>query len=144
MRLLVGHDQAVAEWIGNKIGHQVGTPYTAMGWIDGDGKLRVGFAFYNFEPGGNIDLAVASTAGLTRGIIRSVSHYVFRQLPARRATARPPMKHARACSVLKRIGFVQEAICKHYYEHDDAVQFRLLMNDAKRWLDVQPTSTDPA
>lgn len=137
MRLLDNsHNTVIAEWVGRQVGVPIAPPYTTMGWIDGQGLLRVGFIFYGYSPHGNIDLAIASTAGFTRGIIRRVASYIFEEIPARRATARPPRKNETACSILRRCGFVQETVCKDYYADDDAVQFRLLRKDAMRWLNV--------
>ena len=61
MRLLLGHDVAVAEWIGGRIGAPIIPPYTALGWINGDGDLAVGFVFSNYTPGGNIDMGLAAS-----------------------------------------------------------------------------------
>jgi hypothetical protein len=134
MRLLIGHDATVAEWVGNRIGVPVAPPYTALGWIDGEGTLKAGFVFYGYAPGGNIDIAVALSGRLTRGMLAAVADYVFRQIPATRMTARAIASNDKACAMLKRAGFVQECICKAYYGADDAVQFRMLKREATRWL----------
>lgn len=134
MQILLGHDVAVAQWVGEKIGTPIAPPYTAIGFIDRGGTLRVGFVFFRYEPGGNLDFTLAATAPLQRGMLRAVGHYVFEQLGCRRLTSRPRAGQARQADMLKRAGFVLEARLKDYYADDDALQFRLLRRDAMRWM----------
>ena len=134
MRPLVGHDAVVAEWVGNRIGVPIAPPYTALGWIDDEGTLKVGFVFYGYAPGGNIDVAIASSGRLTRPIIRTVARYVFEQIPATRMTMRPKRSNRVACDILVRLGFKVECVCKSYYgSNEDAVQYRMLKSEC-RWL----------
>lgn len=133
MNLLVGHDAAVAQWVGDKIGVPMIPPYTALGWIDNEGLLRVGFVFFGYVPLGNIDIAIASSGRLTRGILSVVADYVFMQIAAKRMTARTRRSNTLACDLLRRAGFVQECICKSFYADDDAVQFRMRKSEC-RWL----------
>lgn len=134
VRLLIGHDAAVAEWVGNRIGVPVAPPYTALGWVDDNGTLKVGFVFYGYAPGGNIDIAVAASGRMTRGMLTTVGDYVFGQIGATRITARAFKRNEQACDMLKRAGFVAECVAKAYYgPADDAVQYRLLKRDC-RWL----------
>lgn len=145
MRLLPGHDATIAEWVGARIGVPVAPPYTALGWIEdfvdqdgrerpGGGTLRVGFVFYGYAPGGNIDIAVAASGRLTRGMLATVADYVFDQIGATRITARAFKRNGQACDMLKRAGFTAECVAKAYYgPADDAVQFRMLRRDC-RWL----------
>jgi hypothetical protein len=132
--LLVGHDVTVAEWVAGKIGTPMCPPYTALGWIDNEGLLRVGFVFFDYQPEGNMDMAVAASGRFTRGIFRDVANYVFVQSGASRLTARIKRRNKRAGEILKRVGFVSEAVCKNYYADDDAVQYRILKAQARRWL----------
>ena len=134
MILLTGHDVEVADWVGRKIGAPIIPPYTALGWLDEDGTLVAGIVFHTYVPNGNIDMAIALSGRLTRPMMATVADYMFRQCAARRCTARTARKNERAQSILKRIGFVQEAICAKYFSDDDAVQFRLLKREAKRWM----------
>jgi RimJ/RimL family protein N-acetyltransferase len=133
MKMLLGHDVAVAEWIGNRIGDPIIPPYTALGWLDDDGTLAVGFVFFGYVPGGNIEMGLAATGKLTRGILSAVADYVFRQAGAKRITARCKRRNTKAHNMLKRAGFVQECVCRDYYHDDDAVQFRLTKSGCK-WL----------
>lgn len=134
MHILLGHDVAVAGWVGEKIGAPIPPPYTAIGFLDRDGTLRVGFVFFRYEPNGNLDFTLAATAPLQRGMLRAIGHYVFEQLGCKRLTSRPRASNARQADMLKRAGFVLEARLKDYYADDDALQFRLLRRDAMRWM----------
>ncbi len=134
MRLLTGHDATIAEWVGRRIEAEIVPPYAAMGWIDEQGMLAVGFVFHSYIPGGNIEMALASSGRLTRGILRTVAHYVLDTAQATRITARTRQRNEQACWLLKRAGFVQECVCRDYYPDDSAVQFRMLRSDIERWL----------
>jgi hypothetical protein len=133
MKMLLGHDVTVLEWIDKRTGTTTAPPYTALGWIDDDGRLSVGVAFFNYTPGGNIDMALAATGKLTRRILSAVADYVFRRAGAKRITARCKRKNTKAHNMLKRAGFVQECVCRDYYPDDDAVQFRITKSGCK-WL----------
>lgn len=136
MRALCGHDAAVAEWVGNRIGVVMTPPYTAIGFLDRAGTLVAGFVFYGYTPGGNIDIAIALSGRLTRGALRAVCQYAFVQIPATRITARPLRSHAAACDQLKRAGFVQECVARDYRGPGlDVLQLRLIAKDC-RWLRV--------
>jgi hypothetical protein len=134
VRLITGHDDVIAEWVGDRIGAVIVPPYTAMGWIDDDGTLAVGFVFNGYIPGGNLEMALASSGRLTRGMLRAVARYVFEDAQATRITVRTRRKNDRGCQMLKRAGFVEECVCKDYYPDDAAVQFRMLKSDAERWF----------
>lgn len=133
MRLLLGHDATVAEWVGERIGSPMVPPYTALGWLDDVGNLAVGVCFFNFVPGGNIEMGLAASGRLTRGILSAVAHYAFFQVGARRITARVKRGNERAADMLMRAGFKAECNCKRYYADDDAMQFRMFKSECK-WL----------
>lgn len=138
MHLLLGHDVVVAQWVGERVGAPQTPPYTAIGFLGPQGVLAAGFVFYSLVPNvpaGNIEMAVAARGRLTRGVIAAVGHYVFEQVGASRITCRPPADHARAISILKRIGFTQETVCRDWYGPGrHATQLRILKHEAKRWL----------
>lgn len=135
MQVLIGHDVAVATWVGNRIGVPMTPPYTAIGFLDRDGALAAGFVFYGYVPGGNVDMAVAARGMLTRGAIRAVAHYAFVQAGAARISVRPPASNERAIDILKRAGFKPEAPLKHFYgKGAPALQLRIFKSEAKRWL----------
>lgn len=135
MRLLIGHDEAVASWVGSKLGHPLCPPYTALGWIDDNGTLRIGFVFHRYIPNGNIEIDVASTAGWTRGVLRTVCAYAFNGLGVQRMTAVTRLDNKRVRSILERAGFRFECVMRQFYgPQGDAMQFRMFKSDAKRWL----------
>lgn len=134
MHLVAGHDAIVASWISERVGAPISPPYTALGWIDDEAALRVGFVFYRYEVGGNIDFTLAASGRLTRGILGAVADYVFNHAGCRRMTSRPLMANERHCRLLERAGFKREAVLSDYYgEGEHAVQYRLLKRQC-RWL----------
>lgn len=133
MHILVGHDAEVGEWVGQKLGNPICPPYTALGWIDGLGWLRVGFVFHGYIPNGNIYIDVAASGRFTRDILQSVAWYVFNSIRATRMTAMTKRSNVRAAAVMRKAGFVQECVAKNYYPDDDALQFRMRRQEC-RWL----------
>lgn len=144
MHLIVGNDACVANWISRRVGGPICPPYTALGWGDGrllgwrnlDDILEVGFVFYRYEPGGNIDFTVAASGRLTRGILATVADFVFNQAGCARLTSRPMKKNDRHCRLLEKAGFKPEGVQPHYYgrgKEDHAVCYRMLWKEC-RWL----------
>jgi len=137
VHILVGHDTEVGEWVGRKLGNPICPPYTALGWLDNLGFLRVGFVFHSYIPGGNIDIDVAASGRFTRGILQGVAWYVFVGVGATRMTAMTKRSNVRAATVMRKAGFVQECVAKNYFPDDDALQFRMCKKEC-RWLKDKP------
>lgn len=143
MHLVAGHDSQVANWISQRTGTPICPPYTALGWISDsnmlgwlgvDRLLKVGFVFYRYEPGGNMDFTVAASGHLTRGVLTTVSDYVFDKAGCARLTSRPMHTNEKHCELLERAGFKAEGVQADYYGiGHHAVSYRLLKRQC-RWL----------
>ncbi len=143
MRLIVGHDQAIASWMGKKTGKEMllsylanGTPMQAvMGWIDSSGKICSAVVFNNFQQGGSIEAHICGR--MTRQTLKEGMRYAFKQLNATRITACPKRGNKRITRILPRLGFVLEAPMKRFYgpnKRDDGLLFRLERHNAEKWL----------
>jgi len=134
MPILAGHDEAVTQWAAVRLGRGIVPPATTLGWIGNEGVLTAVALFHDYYRGGNIDLCMVADRPFAKTFIKSIFGYVFNQLGCARMTARPPASNVSACEQLKRAGFRPEANCKAYYGTEDAVQFRILRDDARKWL----------
>ncbi len=140
MIALTGHDQTVADWVGKKLSKPFVPPFTAIGWIDQFGALKAGAVFNDYN-GSNIEVTIYGPKVMTRGMLRQGFYYAFTQLKANRLTARTERKNKRMRKILHKMGFVFEGVAARYFgphKRNDALVFRMLRNDAERWLQMSP------
>jgi hypothetical protein len=130
--MIVVEGDEVAAYMERRLGCKFAEPYIVRGLMTDDGKPLAAVVFNCFT-GADIEITVVAER-LTRGVIRFCATYVFRQLGCRRATVRTKKRNKRAQSLARRCGFKFEAVAKHFYPDDDAVVFRMLRNDAHRWM----------
>jgi RimJ/RimL family protein N-acetyltransferase len=142
MRLVVGRDAAVAEWVGSRIPH-VGSgegfgPCVALGVEGEDGPLIGGVVFSNWQPGcRSIEASFASDTArwLTRRLITQILSYPFGQLGCQRITAITPRKAKAARRFLDAFGFRREGLVRKGFGDDDAVISGMLRREweGSRW-----------
>lgn len=140
MRILIGHDDAVAEWAGKRLGAVFHRPFVAIGFLRDDGTL-CGAAVFNGWNGSNIDITIYGPGCMTRQTVGVVYRYVFGQLKANRATARTMRSNKQMQRLLPRLGFRWEGVAPRYYgigRKQDAVVYRLLREDAQKWMNLPP------
>lgn len=135
MQLLFGHDQLVAEFVGQGLGVTIHPPFTAIGIVSHE-TLVGGMVFNNFN-GSNIDLTVYTVRPATRGIIRAAAHYCFIQNRVHRISATTRRSNKRACAAIQKLGFRYEATRKMWFgpnRSDDGVTYVMTREDARKWL----------
>lgn len=136
MDLLIGHDETVARWLGDRLGVTFVAPFAAIGVIDGEGRLCAGWLVNGYN-GSNGDLTVYAPGLMTRRTIRACYTHLFIDLQLTRATSRVRRDNAVQRKNLPRIGFSLECVARRYYgprKRDDAFVFVLFSGDAARWL----------
>lgn len=136
MNLLLGHDPAVAAWVGSKVGKPFHAPFTAIGAIDAAGTLQGGFVFTGFN-GSSIDLSLAGHLS-HRGLWRAVLAYTFDQLGCSRLQVHTATDNRSVRKLAPRLGFTFEGKSRNFYGHGrDALQYSLTTGDLpafrKRW-----------
>lgn len=134
--LVVNQDKAVAAWVQGQLGADLfAGDYSAIGVVDIDANQLIGgYVFYDYYPGADISIAVASThpGFMSRHALQFVGGYVFNQLGVRRVTAVTPRKYVKARSILTRLGFKQEGVKRHLFgRRKDGVMYGLLKADWK-------------
>lgn len=80
---MIVSDDRCAKFVSDALGLGLCPPFTAMG-IEKDGQIVAAVVFNQFE-GANIHVSVAGK-GWTRGFMRAVGEYVYRQLGCERMT----------------------------------------------------------
>lgn len=135
MTPLFGHDETVARWVGEKLQKVLHPPYTAIGWIDGDGTLRAG-AVFNGWNGSNVEVTIYGPRSFGKDAIRTVFAYAFNQLKANRLTATTERQNKIMRRILPRMGFVFESVQPKFYgphKRNDGIVFRMLRAEC-RWI----------
>ena len=132
MTPVYGLDSEVCKWVSGRIGAAIFPPFTAIGFEKG-GALVAGVVFNDYIPGGNIEMTLASDAGVKRQIIRVIADYVFRQLGCKVLSIRTKKRNKLVCDIAIRAGFKYATTIPDYFGNDSAVLFRM-RRDECRWL----------
>lgn len=137
MRLVFGHDEAIAEWVARRIPHMNGSgfkDFTAIGIADGTRPIA-GVVYNEFHPSHKtmqVSMAASTPRWAQRGIIKACLHYPFEQQGVRKLWAAIPMFNERAIKFNIGIGFTQEAILAHHFGKHHAVICRMLDKDYRK------------
>ena len=117
----------VAQFVSQRIGVALCPPYTTLG-LERDGLL-VGGCIFNCWEGTDVHITAAGT-GWTRGFLRAVGDYVFRQLGCLRFTMET--EKPEVAEYAKRLGGVVEGRLRdHFGEGRDAIIIGVLRRDWK-------------
>lgn len=121
MKLLLGQDRAVAEWVCERIPHVADAASlgqsVAVGVTDGR-EMLAGCVYHNWaEAYGNIEItfAAASPRFATRAVIRDLLAFPFLQWGCRRVSLVVPHDAARVVKFVTGIGFVREGALRHFF-----------------------------
>ena len=74
--ILLGHDDAVASWVGNINGKPFHPPYTAIGCVTEEGRLTGGFVFTGYN-GTSVEMSLAGHGVTQRGLWRAVLRFAI-------------------------------------------------------------------
>lgn len=135
LRLLFGHDAAVAAWVGDALGTVIVPPFTAIGVLDVAGTLCGGFVFSSFN-GANIEVTAFGARILRRGVLCAVTRYVFVQLGCTRLSATVRRGNKTMRRLMPRLGFRCEGVSPHFYgsrASDDGFRYGMVRRNCK-WL----------
>lgn len=127
--ILLGHSQAVADWVARINGKAFHPPFEGIGIIDREGTLTGGYVFTGFN-GDGVELSLAGRGVVSRAGWRVVLDYVFNQLGCSRMQMHTSRRNKRVCKNLHELfpkGF--EGIAKRFYGKDDGVVFALTKDD---------------
>lgn len=126
--ILLGHDQAVAEWVGRINGKPFHPPFTAIGSIDRAGTLTGGFVFTGFN-GDAIEMSLAGSGVVERGMWRAVLVYVFEQLGCARLQVHTRRTNKVVRRQATRLGLHFEGVARRLYGDADGLCYSLIRDD---------------
>jgi hypothetical protein len=132
--VIADRHEAIALWVGDKLGIRFAPPLQAIGFAADNGWLRGGAVFTGFN-GCNIDITIAGHGCMTRSNLQTVYTYVFGQLGCERMTARVRRSNLPMRRLLEThpwLGFRQEGMQRRYWgptEHDDVIVYGVLRSD---------------
>lgn len=140
--VILGRDKEVAEWAWARMPpgrHRLTADYTAIGFSEGNAIVAAAvFHDYRNMPFGadiQLGLAIAAPRFATRGNIRVVLSYPFRQLKVVRLTCVTGRKMKRMRKFIEGMGCHLEGVHRRAYDgRQDAITYALYPEDAERWL----------
>lgn len=133
MRLLVGHDPIVAQWVGERLGGHFIAPFTALGIINGDGVLRGGCVI-RARNSDTCEVSLYSENAMTPGIMRGICRMLFDGLGFARCEIHTPRDNKAMKRAAPKLGFRFECRAWSFYGNGrDALQFSMTRNSC-RWL----------
>lgn len=141
-RIIVGHDEALLAWAQDRYplpgGYKKGS--TTIGFADDKQILAVAI-YSNFRQHSiEISFVTSTPRWATKGNIRAVFEYPFRQLGVKRMTAITSRKNKPCRKLLEGVGFRLEGV--HPFAHDGvqaAFSYGIYRDDVEaRWLKDVP------
>ncbi len=142
MRLVLGRDAMVAEWVAHQLPHvangEAFGPCAAIGIESLGGDPLGGVVFSGYQPAYRsieVSCASASPRWLTRSLIQGIFRYPFDQLDCQRVTAVTGRRNRPSRRFLETFGFKREGLVRKGLGEDDAVIYGLLKREwqASRW-----------
>ncbi len=138
MKLVTGHDAAVAQWAATKYAAGLPAYVMALGIVDDVGDLRGAATLHEFN-GTNVELCYWGARTLTRGIAGQIAAICFLGLRVCRVTCRAPRANKVVVRHLPKLGFRYEGLLRHFYgptKQQDAILFGMTRDDAGRLLRI--------
>lgn len=131
MNLLIGHDEAVINWVVNRLPFHRGNtgtepfgPCRAIGVVSTEGRIAAGVIFNDYHPEfKTIQATVAAETPrwATHRLLREIFSYPFLQLGCNVVWAAIEHDNQRAIRFVKGIGFVQEGVGRFRFGKKHAV-----------------------
>jgi RimJ/RimL family protein N-acetyltransferase len=126
--IVLGYDDAVAQWVARIGGKPFHEPYHAIGVTDAQGGLTGGFVFTGFN-GDGIEMSLAGRGVAQRDAWRAVLSYVFDQLGCKRLQVHTRRSNNPVKAMLPRLKFKYEGIARRFYGTEDGIAYSLTTDD---------------
>lgn len=138
--ILTGHDEAVANWAGQRLGCTFCPPVVAIGRLSQDGTL-IGAAVYCAYTGPNIEMSVyaPNRAFQSRWWRYCVWSYPYEELGVLRVTMRTRRSNKQVRLMLEKLGTF-EGVQKRFFgpsKADDAFVFGIFPDHARKYARVR-------
>lgn len=127
MNLLLGHDTAVAEWVGTMNRKAFHPPFSAIGVLDSRGKIVGGFVFTGYNTDG-VEMSLAGWGVQSRDAWRAVIAYVFGQLGCVRMQMHTRRSNRPVRKMAARL-FHYEGTALRFYGEENGLCYSLTADD---------------
>ena len=137
MKVLLGHDRLVANYVNEKIGIDVtgGTPYVGLAITDEVNNFAAGLVVSNFNGiSCEVSMASESATWARKGILKYIANYIFikNQCIRCQLVIRKHRSTWRVRKLVQKLGFTLEGTLKRAYDgRDDALIFGLLAENCR-------------
>lgn len=133
--LLYGCDRALAKWAGDRLGMEIAQPNTSIG-VAHKGQIVAVAVFNNYRPPNiEITFVTSSKRWASKGAVRAILRYPFKELGCKRLTAITEATNHPAREFLCRLGFKQEGFHPDTFFSGAAITYGMLAEDAARWTE---------
>lgn len=136
MRLLFGHDDEVARYVGSKNARPFHSPVSTIGIVAPNGAIVGGIVFTGYN-GDGVELSLAGRGVVSRGVWRAVLDYVFRQLRCSRLQVHTRRDNLKIRHMAPKAGFKFEGKARRFYGDCDGLCYSLTRDDVpafvQRW-----------
>lgn len=144
MKLLYGHSDEVAAWVGWRIPYVAKRltrdpaappfgPCQAIGVLNAANELVAGVVYHSYDqdcPSVEMSFAADTPKWLTRSLIHELMSYPFGTMGCKRVTGCTPKRAKAAREFLDAFGFKREGVVRQGFSDDDAIISGLL---AREW-----------
>lgn len=120
MRLVLGHDAAVSQWVASRLPHSIAWgEHRAIGVARDNGALVFGVVYHHYEPAyGECEIGAAGERVMwTRRLLQALLAVPFVELGCRRVTAIIGHDNTAGNDLLRRLGFKREGCIRHRFAH---------------------------
>lgn len=141
MRLVLGQDKPVADWVARQLGYTEPNffgPCKAIAVTGSNDEPLAGVVFNGYSPRFKtieISMAAVSPRWARRGVIHALLAYPFDQLGCERVQVCIPLGNKRAQRFCKGLGFVQEGVIRKGFGTDHAVVMGMLRKEFARMFE---------
>lgn len=134
MRLVLGKDAMVANWVTDLIPHVSGFKDMAAIGVERAGHLIGGVVYHEYR-GNDIQISCAATSQrwLTEGVLRALFVYPFITLGCDRVSSFTPKGNAHTRRFLEKLGFMEEGNMRRGFVGDDCILYGMLKEECK-WI----------
>lgn len=134
VKLLVGYDREVSEWVRLQLGMDSGFGDCATIGIVSGGQLIAGLVYHCYRhPSIEMSIASVSPAWCNRRTLKHIFTYPFDQLGCKRATILVDSENHPVRAFCERVGFIHEGTLRQAHPNGDAEIFGMLRDEC-RWI----------
>lgn len=131
MRLVLGKNPLVAQFIADKTGDLFAPAVSMIGIVSDDGRLIGGVALTNWT-GYGVELTLAGPVCLSRAVRQAIGDLAYGWLGCTRLAVTTRRSNRQVRRLAPKLGFVFEGRARGYYGDSDGLVYSLLRDEAMK------------